>query len=230
MRSDGRLLHGWARGGAKQRAFLDDHAFLASALLDLYEASGDRKHLDRAAELVAELESRFHDPEGGGYFYAAHDGEQLIARSKPGSDGSLPSGNSVAALVLLRLHVLSGDDRYRMRAEEILRLFHDAAAENPFGFATYLQALEFQLEGAAEVVVVGVRGARDTEALWGTVAEVYLPHHVLVAAEPDAADPPAPARDRPACNGRATAYVCRNFSCSAPVTEPNALRALLEAK
>src|SRR5262249_8244496 len=109
MRSEGRLLHGWARGTAKQRAFLDDHAFLASALLDLYEANGDQRYLDRAVELVAALESHFHDSGGGGYFYAAHDAEQLIARSKPGSDGSLPSGNSVAALVLLRLHLLTGE-------------------------------------------------------------------------------------------------------------------------
>src|SRR5207247_8581792 len=104
LRAGGKVLHGWAGGRAKHGAYLDDHAFLASALLDLYEATGDRVHVERARELVAALDARFHDGAGGGYFFTAHDEEQLIARSKPGADGSLPSGNAVAAHVLLRLH------------------------------------------------------------------------------------------------------------------------------
>src|SRR6266852_4516796 len=224
MRAGGKLLHGWAGGRAKQGAFLDDHAFLASALLDLYEASGDRVHLERSRELVAALDARFHDDAGGGYFFAAADEEQLIARSKTGADGSLPSGNAIAAHVLLRLHHPTGDAGQRARAEEILRLHHEQAAENPFGYASYIQALELFLEGPVEVVVVGRRGAPDTEALWAEVARAYLPHRVLVGAEPGASDPLAPARDRPAVDGRATAYMCRDFTCSAPVTDPGELR------
>src|SRR5439155_58869 len=127
----------------------------------------------------------------------ARDEERLIARSKPGADGSLPSGNAVAAHVLLRLHHLTGEAAHRARAEEILRLYHDEAAENPFGHATYLEALELYLDGPLEVVVVGRRGAADTDELWGEVARAYLPHRVLVATEPGEADPPAPARARP---------------------------------
>src|SRR5438477_1089199 len=228
MRSGGNLLHGWAGGGAKHGAYLDDHAFVASALLDPYEATGDRVHLERTRELAAELDARFHDGAGGGYFFTAHDEERLIARSKPGADGSLPSGNAVAAHVLLRLHHLTGEAGHRARAEEILRLYHDEAAENPFGHATYLQALELYLEGPLEVVVVGRRGAADTDELWGEVARAYLPHRVLVATEPGDADPPAPARARPPVDGRATAYVCRNFTCSAPVTRADELARLLQ--
>ena len=225
MRADDRLLHVWAAGRAKQGAYLDDHAFLASAFLDLYEAIGDRVHLARARELVAALDARFRDEHGGGYFFTAHDEERLIARSKPGADGALPSGNAVAAHVLLRLHHLTGDEALRARAEEVLRLYHDEAAENPFAYAAYLQALELDLEGPVEVVVAG--GAADAAPLWAEVARTYLPHRVLVAATPGDPDPLAPARDRPPVNGRATAYVCRNFTCSAPVTDPAALRALL---
>src|SRR5438067_3695305 len=228
MRSGGKLLHGWAGGGAKHGAYLDDHAFVASALLDLYEATGDRVHLERTRELAAALDARFHDGAGGGYFFTAHDEERLIARSKPGADGSLPSGNAVAAHVLLRLHHLTGEAGHRARAEEILRLYHDEAAENPFAYATYLQALELYLEGPLEVVVVGRRGAADTDVLWGEVARAYLPHRVLVATEPGEADPPAPARARPPVDGRATAYVCRNFTCSAPVTRADELARLLQ--
>ena len=227
MRADGKLLHGWAAGRAKHGAYLDDHAFLASALLDLYEATLDRTHLARAREIVAALESRFHDDRGGAYFFTAHDEEKLIARSKPGADGSLPSGNAVAARVLLRLHHLTGEASYRTRAEEILRVFHDEAAQNPFGYASYLEALEFYAAAPAEVVVVGRRGTADADRLWAEVASAYLPHRVLVGAEPGEADPLAPARDRRPVDGRATAWVCRNFTCSAPVTDPGELRSLL---
>jgi uncharacterized protein YyaL (SSP411 family) len=227
VRASGHLLHGWARGEAKHPAYLDDHAFLASALLDLYEATGDRLHLDRAAALVTALEEGFHDRDGGGYFFTSHDGESLLARTKPGADGSLPSGNSVAAHVLLRLYHLGGDDAHRARAEEILRLYHGAAAANPFAYASYLQALEFDLEGPIEVVIVGARASADTAALEAVVAREYLPHRVLVSVEPGTSLLPAPARDRPQVGGRATAYVCRNFTCSAPVHDPAELRALL---
>jgi uncharacterized protein YyaL (SSP411 family) len=229
LRADGRLLHLWAGGRAKGGAYLDDHAFLASALVDLYEATGARLHLERARELAAALEARFHDPAGGGYFFTAHDEEQLIARGKSGADGALPAGASVAAHTLLRLHHLTGEPAHRERADEVLRLYHDEAGRNPFAYAAYLQALELALEGPTEVVVVGRPGAPEADALWDAVAGVYLPHRVLVAAAPGEPDALAPARERPAVDGRPTAYVCRRFTCSPPVTEPEALRPLLSA-
>src|SRR5213076_319608 len=149
LRAGGKLLHVWAGGQAKQDAYLDDHAFLAAALVDLYEATGHPHHLARARELVAAL-----------------DAERLITRQKSGTDGSVPAGNAVAAHALLRLHHLTGEAGYRTRAEEILRLYHDEAAKNPFAYAHLLQALEFSTEGPTEVVVVGASGAPDTEALW----------------------------------------------------------------
>jgi uncharacterized protein YyaL (SSP411 family) len=228
VRAGDRLLHGWARGRAKQGAFLDDHAYLASALLDLYEATGERARLAQARGLVQALDDRFRDAERGGYFFTAHDEEQLIARSKSGADGAVPSGNAVAAHALLRLHHLTGAAPYRERAEEILRLYHGEAARNPFAYATYLQALELWAEGPVEVVIVDGRPGGAAEALWAAVASVYLPHRTLVAATPEDPEPLAPARDRPAVDGRPTAYVCRHFTCSAPVTEPEALARLLQ--
>ena len=227
VRRDGRLLHGWAKGRARQDAFLDDHAFLAAAFLDLYEATADVRHLTRTRELVDALDARFHDDAGGGYFYTAHDAEALIVRTKSGADGSIPSGNAVAAVVLLRLHAITGEDRHRARAEEILRLYQGAAAENPFGYATWLEALERWAEGATEIVIVGAADGPDTQALWRAVAMRWIPHRTLIRLAPGADDVPAVARDRPAIGGRATAYVCRNFSCSRPVHTPEALLGLL---
>jgi uncharacterized protein YyaL (SSP411 family) len=115
MRAGGKLLHGWAAGQAKHAAYLDDHAFIASALVDLLEATGERVHLERALELVGALDARFHDAKGGGYFFTAHDEERLIARSKSGADGAIPAGNAVAAHALLRLHHITGEARHRER-------------------------------------------------------------------------------------------------------------------
>jgi len=226
VRRDGRLLHGWAKGVAKQDAFLDDHAFLAGALLDLYEATGETLHLERARELIEALEARFHDKVGSGYFFAAHDGETLVVRTKSGTDGSIPSGNGVAALTLLRLHDLTGEERYRERAEEILRLYHPAAIQNPFGYITLLEALERWSEGATEVVVIGDPGP-DTEALWRVAASRWIRHRTLVRVRPGSSEPPAVARDRPQVDGRATAYVCRNFACSRPVHTADELAEIL---
>jgi uncharacterized protein YyaL (SSP411 family) len=225
-RPDGRLLHVWARGAAKQLGFLDDHAFLAAALLDVHEATADRRHLDRARELVATLETHFHDPRGG-YFFTPDDGETLITRSKSGADGALPSGNAVAALVQSRLNTLTGDGIHADRADEILRLYHDAAAEQPFAYAAYLEALERQSDTPVEVVIVGQSDGSDARAMWDVVRQTYLPHRVLVRASTGDPSPLAPARDRPAQNGRATAYVCHRFACSAPTTEPAELARLL---
>src|SRR5205814_443019 len=115
LRAGGKLLHGWAGGRAKHGAYLDDHAFLASALLDLYEATGDRVHLERARELVAALDARFHDDAGGGYFFTAHDEEQLIARSKPGADGGR-AGDAIRLPQLRRLGARHPSGRARPSA------------------------------------------------------------------------------------------------------------------
>jgi len=227
MREGDRLLHGWARGRAKQGAFLDDYAYLAAALVDLYEATCDRRRLEQARELVAAFDARFRDAAGGGYFFTAHDEERLVARSKSGADGSVPSGNAVAAHTLLRLHHLTGEGSYLERAEEILRLYQHEAARNPFGYATYLQALELYAEGPTEVIVVA-EDAAAAEPLWDAVARVYLPHRTLVAAKPGEPAPLAPAKERPPVDGKATAYVCRHFTCSRPVTTPEELGRLLQ--
>jgi uncharacterized protein YyaL (SSP411 family) len=228
LRPEGRLLHVWAAGTAKHPAFLDDHALLAGACLDLYESTGARHHVDRAVVLASELNRRFHDPRGG-YFFTPVEGETLISRSKSGIDGATPAGNPVAALVHLRLHALTGDEGQRARAEEILRLYHDAAREQPFAYTTHLEALEFLLDTPVEVVVVGRPDDPVTRALWEAVARTYLPERVLVRASPDDPTPPAPARDRPARDGHATAYVCRNYTCSEPTHDPARLEHLLRA-
>jgi uncharacterized protein YyaL (SSP411 family) len=227
LRQDGRLLHGWFAGQAKQDAFLDDHAFLAAGFLDLYGATGDPQHVDRARELMATLESRFRDENDGGYYFAPRDAQQLVTRSKPGADGSLPSGNGMAAVVLLRLFILTGETVYRQRAEEILRLFYEAARANPFAYITYLEALELYLGEGTEIVVVGA-GSPSSSTFDRVIAGCYLPHLTLVRAGVGDPSPPPLAQGRPAVDGRPTVYVCRRFTCSRPLVSPDELRDLLQ--
>jgi uncharacterized protein YyaL (SSP411 family) len=151
----------------------------------------------------------------------------LITRNKSGADGALPSGNAVAAVVQLRLHTLTGEAVHLERAEGILRLYHGAAAEQPFAYATYLEALERLLETPVEDVIVGDPQLPDARAMWDVVRQAYLPHRVLVRARADDPSPLAVTRDRPAREGRATGYVCHRFTCSAPTTEPAELARLL---
>jgi uncharacterized protein YyaL (SSP411 family) len=226
VRRNGRLLHVWTRGQAKQDGFLDDTAFLAAGLLDLYQAASEPRHLERARELMADLDARFHDDPAGGYYYTPSDGEPLLTRTKPAADGSLPSGNGMAAVVLLRLAALTGEDRHRERAEEILRLFHEPAHKNPFPYVTCIEALERYLGGDTEVVLMGPGDLRSTE-LERTLANTYVPHLTVVrAATGDATSLPL-VQGRSAVDGQPTAYVCRHFSCSSPLTSPDELRALL---
>jgi uncharacterized protein len=228
MRRDGRLMHTWRGGEAKILAFLDDHAFVAGGLLDLYEATGDASYLDRARALAGEIERHFRDPERGGYFFTPNDGESLLTRFKPGADGAVPAGNGAVAMLLLRLHALTGDDELRNRAEEVLRLFATSAARNPFGFVSYIEALEVWTNGFTEVVIVGKIGPERT-VLERAAARRFVANGLTMAVDPDAEGwLPAPARSRGAVGGRATAYVCRNFSCSAPVTSAADLIAVLE--
>jgi uncharacterized protein YyaL (SSP411 family) len=129
--------------------------------------------------------------------------------------------------VHLRLHELTGDDAHRGRAEELLRLYHAGAAEQPFAYATYIEALERYADTPVEVVVVGRPDDAVARAMWDVIRGVFLPHHALVRALPDEPEPVELARDRPQRDGRATAYVCRNFTCSPPTTDPSELGRLL---
>jgi uncharacterized protein YyaL (SSP411 family) len=219
--SGGKLL----RTSAGHAGLLEDHAFLAAGLVDLFEATGARRWLDSAIALHAQLSARFADPQGG-FFRTAADAEELLAREKPAYDGAEPTGNSVAALTLLRLAALTGEDSYRAQAEALLRCFGALLAGAPAALGEMLLAVDFLLSEPREVVLVRPRGGDDAKLL-ETVRSRFSPSQVLVRHE-DGAEPATPlARDRPAKDGAPTAYVCVRGACQLPVTEPSQLAALL---
>ena len=232
VRPDGRLLARWRDGEAAHPAYLDDYAFLAWGMLELYEATFRVRYLARAVELTAEMGRLFWDDRGGGHYSTGEDGEALLARAKEVYDGAQPSGNSVAALVHVRLARMTGDGAYEKRAENLFRAFGGSIARLPAAHTQLLAALDFALGPTREIVVSGAATRDDTRALVSAVRAQYLPRAILLlrdaGAEGEALARLAPytATQKPV-GGRAAAYVCENFACAAPVTERAALEALL---
>jgi uncharacterized protein YyaL (SSP411 family) len=219
---EGRLLRSYKDGEGRLNGYLEDHAFLLEALLTLYEATFERRWFEEAKALAEATIARFGDPERGGFYSTSDDHEELIARRKEIGDHPIPSGNSAAALGLLRLEALTGERSYGTRAEGVLRLFAAAAPRQPDAFAHLLRALDFQLSPTREVALIG----GDLSELARVVRDGYRPHLVL-AGGPEGSDTPLLLRGRTAVDGKPTAYVCEHFTCRQPVTDPKALATLL---
>jgi uncharacterized protein len=215
---DGRLLRTYKGGRAHLNAYLEDHAFLLEALLALYEASFEAHWFEGARDLADTTIARFGDLERSGFFSTSTDHEELIARRKEVGDHPIPSGNSAAAMGLLRLAALTGERAYEREAEGVFALFGTVAVQHPQSFAHMLLALDFHLSPTKEVALIG----EDLGELTAAVRSALRPHLVL-AGGPEGSEVPPLLQARTTVDGRAAAYVCENFACRAPVTEPDEL-------
>jgi uncharacterized protein YyaL (SSP411 family) len=227
MRDGERLMHSFRLGRARHRAVLDDYAAMSRAALRLYEVTGRSDYLDKAVGWVAVADALHWDEKSGGYFLTASDASDLILRTKPSHDNAMPSGNGIMAEVLLRLAILTGERRYGERAEALLAAFSGEIAKNFFPLSTLLNAGELALR-PVQIVILGARGAADTEAMVDAAFRISTPDRVLQSVA-DAASLPRthPAHGKQAKDGRATAYLCIGQACSLPVTEPAALAELM---
>src|SRR5207302_585052 len=174
---DGRLRHSWRRGQARHPASVDDNANLCRAALALHEATSDPAYLAQARDWVKELDRHYWDNAGGGYFFAADDTQDLIARAKTAADAAVPSGNGTLVGVLTRLDLLTGDDGYRRRAEAIIGAFSGEAGRNFFPLATLINNAELA-QKPVQIVLVGGRGDPGFQALRRAVYQVSLPNRV----------------------------------------------------
>ncbi|MGI8812343.1 MAG: thioredoxin domain-containing protein [Pyrinomonadaceae bacterium] len=226
LRRDGRLLRTWKDGRAKLNAYIEDHANLADGLIELYQASAEAKYLREAVALADTMINEFWDEERGGFFFTANDHEELIVRNKDFNDNATPSGNSVAADVLLKLAHLTGDERYARFASTVLRLASSQIRRYPNGFGRALSAIEFQLAAVKEVVFTGTRPNDLERAVWDN----YIPNKVVAFAGKENDDKFPLLEGRTAIGGKPTAYVCENFVCSRPVTSTDELRQQLADK
>jgi uncharacterized protein YyaL (SSP411 family) len=222
--NQGRLLATYKDGRAHLDAYLDDHAYLLAALLEMLESEFDAGTLDWAKDVGRALMERFHDPRAGGFYFTAHDHEKLIQRPKPGPDNATPSGNGVAALALHRLAFLTGETRLSEAAAGTIGLFWPQVERHPASFGTMLAALEEQLAPPRTIIVMG---ARDAFKPWREMLDrAYLPSTMTLFIPAGTANLPEPLA-KPGAD-RVNAWVCEGVTCLPPIDDPGRLRDGLE--
>ena len=226
----GRLFHSWRAGQQRHAAVLDDYANMCRAGFALFEATGKARYVDWAVAWINVLDEHYWDAVNGAYFFTADDTEALITRTKTAQDNPNPSGNGVMVGVLARFFHLTGDARYRERAERIVAAFAGDVQRQVMGFAALINANEL-LQRAVQIVIRGRRGEMETDAMIRAVMGTGLPNRILHVVPPDTElDPRHPAAGKAQVDGRATAYVCEGPVCSLPLTDPAALEADLSTR
>ena len=226
MQRDGWLLRCWAGGQAKLKGYLEDYALVALALLDVYEATFDRRWLDESRRLVGEILRLFWDDAADGFYDASPGHEPLVVRPRNLFDNAVPSGSSAAVEALLRLAVFTGEARYETLAARVLRAMADLLSRHPAGFGRFLAALDFHLGPVVEVALIAPGTGDGLGPLAAEVFKRYLPNRAVAGSR--AGDAAAAAgipllENRGTVGGAATAYVCRKFACDAPTTSPEEL-------
>lgn len=223
-----RLGHSWRAGKLLLPGLASDYAAMIRAAIALYEATGEASFLQQALAWQAALDTHYADKNHGGYYLTADDAEGLIIRPHATVDDATPNHTGLIAQNLVRLAVLTGNETWRRKIHSLFATMLSKAAENVFGHLSILNALDLFLTGA-EIVVVG-EGA-EADALLAAARKLpFAGTIVLHAPKADALPPDHPARAKLEASGSAAAFVCRGMSCSLPVTEPDALIALVADK
>lgn len=223
------LRRSWREGKIIEMAFAEDYAFLIQGLLDLYEANFEIQWLQWAVELQATMDRLFWDETGGGYFSSAAGDPHLLVRLKEDYDGAEPSANSVAALNLLRFSRMLGGGEAVKKAERIFAHSSRTLEGMPAAVPQLLVALGSMHRPSRQIVIAGIRGTADTEALLAAARQGFYPDQILLLADGGEGQPwlsnqvPAMKGMKP-IDGKATLYRCENFTCSAPVTEPKEIQ------
>ena len=223
---DGRLLRTWKAGSdAKYNAYLEDYAFLAEGLLALYQTTFDKRWFQWARELADAMLEHFSDAQDGGFYDTRDDHEQLIHRPKDIQDNAIPSGNAMAAHVLLKLSLLTGEPTYWDTAERAIRSVGKLMAQYPSGFGEWLNGASLVMGESREIALVG--SEEQIAPLLKVVRTGYRPLQVVAAGTQSKGETIPLLANRPQANDTGTAYVCRRFVCEAPVTDPRDLAAQL---
>jgi len=206
MTENSRLLHRWCEGESGIAATLDDHSFLIYGLLELYEATFQSKYLDAAQDLADMMIKYFADPSGG-FYMTASDAEDLIIRPKEAYDGALPSGNSVAALDMLKLYSLTGKDVYQTQAEALFGCFASSVAQAPYAHCFLLSALDWHLEGPLEITFEGAADNAEVVKMLKILYKHFIPSKAV--------------KSIPGL-GRGKAHICFRGTCKAPIDSASA--------
>jgi uncharacterized protein YyaL (SSP411 family) len=232
-RTDGRLLHRFREGEAGIPGFLDDYAFFVWGLIELYETTFETFYLREALSLTEDMFKLFWDEENGGFYFTAIDGEELITRTKEAYDGAVPSGNSVAALNLLRLNRMTMRSDLQQNASALMQSFGAVINNYPTGFSQFLAALDFELGPSQEIVVAGDLEDEDTERMLNIIRTSFLPRKVVLLHPQrgsEEIEEIAPfVKEQGKLDGEVSVYVCENFACKLPVNDESELISLLRS-
>jgi uncharacterized protein YyaL (SSP411 family) len=226
VQRDGRLLRSWKDGQAKIGGFLEDYAFFVEGLLALYRATLESRWLDEAIRLAQVMVAEFGDPDGVGFFDTAAGHRTPVARPRDLQDGATPSGNAVAAAVLLQLGAMTNNQEDLERAAALLQALVRTMKEQPLAAGRYLSALDFYLGPVKEVALAGDRKNEELQALLNAVYDRFEPNAVVGYVDnerPDIVELLPFLQERPARDGQATAYVCEHFACLPPVHDADSL-------
>ena len=231
MVKEGRLLRTYRNGEAKLLGYLEDYAFVADGLLALYEATFQPRWLDEAIKLADSMINLFWDETISGFYDTGKDHEDLVVRPWDTYDNAQPCGGSVASEILLRLAVITGNDGYSAKAAAPLRTLQQLMSRSPMGAGQWLVALDFYLSQPKEIAIIGPPDNPVTVGFLNAVFSQFLPNKVVVGAstsQPIGVGGNPLLEGREMTGGQPTAYVCQNYVCQLPVTDPQALEEQLK--
>lgn len=233
-RPDGRLLHRYRDGQAAVLGNASDYAFLIWGLIEIYEASFDVKYLKKAFALNNDMFNYFWDDKNGGFFFTASDAESLLVRKKELYDGAVPSGNSISMLNLLKLGRLTANPSLENKAGRIGKAFVNEVKASPSAYTQFMCAVDFALGHSLEVVIAGDSRADDTKTFVRSLSSKFLPNAVFILKPTEQEAPEIVGlagftEHQTAIEGKAAAYVCRNYTCAFPTTDVREMFKLLEA-
>lgn len=229
-KTDGTLLRCYRLGEAFIPAYLDDYAYLAGSLIDLYETTFETKYLKTSLELNKQMLDNFWDTEDGGLLFGGKQNEPLIAQTKEVYDGALPSGNSVALLNVLRLGHITGNPDLMQIADRLTSAFSDTINQYPSGYTQFLCGLDFALGPTKDIVIAGEPGREDTKHILREVWNRFIPRKTLIvssSADKSIEDIAARVKAQNMIDNKVTLYVCEDNACKAPVTDMREIVRLL---
>ena len=230
-RPDGGLYRTYREGKAHLDAYLEDYAYLTEALIDLYESGTEERYLTEAARLADRMIADFSDDQQGGFFTTARHHETLIIRSREGPDGATPSGNAVAASALARLAAHLDRNDWRDQATTAVRAYGRQMARYPRAFAKSLAVVDFLTSGPVELALIGAPNDAGLRALAAEVNRQYLPNRIIASVDPLQTSTDHPLlHGKDLVQGKAALYVCRNFACQRPITDPAQVREAIRSR
>ena len=230
---DGGLLHRYREGEAAIPGYATDYAYLVWGLIELYESTFNSSYLRHARGLMERfIEDFWDDSTAGGFFLTAEKSENLLVRQRNDTDGALPSAGSVALLDLLKLGRMTQNQDYEDKALALTRATSQLVETSPPAFTFLLSALDFQIGPSFEVVIAGHSTASDTREMAQVLRKEFAPNKVVLfrpaeEEQPEISDLAPFTRFQVSIDGKATAYVCRDYACELPVTDSEAMLRLL---